>query len=229
MNENILLVEDEEDLRMTLTDRLKAEGYAVTSAHEGEDGLRKALRSSFDLIILDVMLPKKNGLDVCRDIRQAGCATPVLMLTAKNQTVDKVVGLKLGADDYLAKPFETLELMARIEALLRRATSARRPGVRNIGHLVIDLPGTTVTREGEAINLSAREFRLLKFFVEHAGETVSRSEILSQVWGYEGDALTRTVDVHVASLRQKLERNPKTPELLVTVPGIGYRWSASLK
>lgn len=229
MNESILLIEDEEDLRMTLTDRLKAEGYTVTSAHDGDEGLRKAVHSLFDLIILDVMLPKKSGLDVCRDLRQAGCVTPVLMLTAKSQTVDKVVGLKLGADDYLAKPFETLELMARIEALLRRAASPRKPGVRNIGNLVIDLPGTNVTRAGEPINLSAREFRLLKFFMEHEGETVSRSEILSQVWGYEGDALTRTVDVHVASLRQKLERNPKTPELLVTVPGIGYRWSASPK
>jgi len=227
MNENILLVEDEEDLRMTLTDRLKAEGYAVNAAQDGEEGYKKALRLSFDLIILDVMLPKKNGLDVCRDIRQAGCATPVLMLTARNQTVDKVVGLKLGADDYLAKPFETVELMARIEALLRRAASPRRSGVRNIGSLVIDLPGTTVTRGGKPVNLSAREFRLLQFFVEHEGETLSRADILVQVWGYEGDALTRTVDVHVASLRQKLERNPKAPELLVTVPGIGYRWSRS--
>jgi two-component system, OmpR family, alkaline phosphatase synthesis response regulator PhoP len=226
MTKNILLVEDEEDLRMTLTDRLKGEGYSVATASDGEEGFRKALRARFDLIILDIMLPRRNGFDVCRDVRQAGCMTPILMLTAKNHTMDKVLGLKLGADDYVAKPFKTIELMARIEAILRRASAPKNVGVLHFGKIKIDLLSAVVTRDGVSISLSAREFRLLQFLVEHAGETLSRAEILSHVWGYEGDTFTRTVDVHVGNLRQKLERNPKKPELLLTVTGMGYRWSA---
>lgn len=228
MNENILLVEDEEALRMTLTDRLRNEGYVVECAVDGNAGLDKATRLPFDLIILDVMLPRKNGFDVCRDIRQAGLATPILLLTARGQTVNKVVGLKLGADDYVTKPFEMMELTARIEALLRRAPNrtGNQNEVHQFGPLRIDFRGTEVTREGKPVNLSAREFQLLRYFVEHRGATLSRDEILKEVWGYHAETFTRTVDVHVASLRQKLEHDSKKPELITTVPGLGYKFAA---
>ena len=225
MNENILLVEDEEDLRITLSDRLHAEGYAVQCASNGDEGLDQATRLPFDLIILDVMLPRRNGLDVCRDVRKAGLATPILMLTARSQTVDKVVGLKLGADDYLTKPFETLELLARIEALLRRMPArVAKSEILDFGSLRVDLRGTQVTRRGTAVYLSAREFQLLRYFVEHKGVTLSRAEILKEVWNYDARTFTRTVDVHVASLRQKLEDDPKRPQLILTVQGLGYKF-----
>jgi two-component system alkaline phosphatase synthesis response regulator PhoP len=228
MTQRILLVEDEEALRMTLVDRLVSEDYSVECAADGEEGLNRALAEKFDLIILDVMLPRKRGFDVCRDIRKAGLAVPILMLTARSETVDKVLGLKIGADDYLTKPFEMIELLARIEALLRRAPAAagEAPQLHQIGPITVDFKGTTVSRNGKAISLSAREFQLLKYLVEHKGATLSREVLLKEVWGYNADAFTRTVDVHVASLRQKLEKNPKKPALLVTVPGLGYKLMA---
>jgi len=226
MNENILLVEDEEGLRMTLSDRLRSEGYVVDFACDGEEGLSKATGLPFDLIILDVMLPYRNGFDVCRDIRTAGLATPILLLTARDQTLDKVVGLKLGADDYVTKPFDTLELMARIEALLRRAPGRIGQSIHQAGSIRMDVRGTEVTRDGKPVPLSAREFQLLRHFMEHPGATLSRSELLHEVWGYEDGTFTRTVDVHVASLRQKLEKDPKKPELITTVPGMGYKLRA---
>ncbi len=223
MNESILLVEDEEGLRMTLSDRLRSEGYVVDIAADGAEGLSKATGLPFDLIILDIMLPHRSGLDICREIRIAGLATPVLLLTARDQTADKVVGLKLGADDYVTKPFDTLELMARVEALLRRNPGRGAPSVLQLGPLRMDLRGTEVTRDGKNIGLSAREFQLLRHLMEHPGTTLSRNELLQQVWGYEDGTYTRTVDVHIASLRQKLEKDPKHPELIVTVPGMGYK------
>jgi two-component system alkaline phosphatase synthesis response regulator PhoP len=224
MNQKILIVEDEEALRMTLTDRLHSEGYAVECARDGEEGSQRATREAFDLVILDLMLPKRSGFDVCRDIRHAGLAIPIMMLTARGQTVDKVVGLKLGADDYVTKPFEMVELLARVEALMRRVPS-RPPGndIQQVGDLKVDLRGTEVSRNGTAINLSAREFQLLRYLVEHRGATISRNELLTQVWGYSAETFTRTVDVHVGSLRQKLELDPKRPALIVTVPGLGYK------
>jgi two-component system alkaline phosphatase synthesis response regulator PhoP len=224
MNESILLVEDEEALRMTLSDRLRSEGYIVDFAADGEEGLGKATGLPFDLIILDVMLPHRSGFDVCRDIRSAGLATPILLLTARGQTTDKVLGLKLGADDYVTKPFDTLELMARIEALLRRLPGRTPPSVLQAGSLRMDVRGTEVTREGKTVLLSAREFQLLRHFMENPGATLSRSELLHEVWGYEDGTFTRTVDVHIASLRQKLEKDPKRPELILTVPGMGYKF-----
>jgi two-component system, OmpR family, alkaline phosphatase synthesis response regulator PhoP len=228
MTERILLVEDEEDLRMTLSDRLKAEGYSADTAADGEEGLRKAVQNSHDLIILDVMLPKKNGFDVCRDIRNAGIVTPIIMLTARGQLVDKVLGLKIGADDYLTKPFELLELLARIEAHIRRssAPTAKEAEVLQFGPIRIDLRGTTVMRQGKPVPLSAREFRLLRYFAQNPGTTLSREILLKEVWGYNEDTFTRTVDVHVGSLRQKLEKDPKQPALIVTVPGLGYKFVA---
>jgi two-component system alkaline phosphatase synthesis response regulator PhoP len=224
MNENILLVEDEQALRMTLSDRLQSEGYVVDFSPDGEQGFEKATTLPFDLIILDIMLPRRSGLDVCRDIRLAGLATPILLLTARGQTLDKVAGLKLGADDYVTKPFDTLELMARIEALLRRAPTRTGQGILQFGSIRVDIRGTQVTREGKPVYLSAREFQLLRYFTEHNGVTLSRDEILREVWGYEVGTFTRTVDVHVAGLRQKLEKAPKKPEMILTVPGMGYKF-----
>ena len=227
MNENILIVEDEEALRMTLGDRLQSQGYCVDFASDGNEGTEKATQLPFDLIILDIMLPQKSGLEVCTDIRRAGLATPILLLTARGQVNDKVVGLKLGADDYVTKPFDTLELMARIEALLRRAptrTADTSSGIHHFGNCVLDIPGTEVTRNGQPVYLTAREFQLLRYLVEHKGITASRAELLREVWGHEAGTFTRTVDVHVSSLRQKLERSPKKPELIVTISGLGYKF-----
>ena len=222
MNECILLVEDEEGLRMTLSDRLHSEGYVVDFAADGDEGLKKATSLPFDLIILDIMLPNRSGLDVCRDVRVAGLATPILLLTARDQIADKVVGLKLGADDYVTKPFDTLEFMARVEALLRRSRR-HAPHLLQLGPLRMDLRAMEISRDGREVTLSAREFQLLRHFMEHPGATLSRSELLQQVWGYEDGTFTRTVDVHVSSLRHKLEKDPKHPELILTVAATGYK------
>lgn len=226
MQNNILLVEDEQALGMTLGDRLRSEGYVVEHATDGDEGFSKAIRIPFDLIILDVLLPRRDGLTLCRDIRQFGLGTPILMLTALGQTADKVSGLKIGADDYVTKPFNMQELMARIEALLRRAPikPASRPDVCQFGSVRVDLLGTDVTRDGKAVNLSAREFQLLRFFIERPGVTLSREELLRHVWEFDPARFTRTVDVHVASLRQKLENDPKQPRFILTVQGTGYKF-----
>jgi len=224
MNESILLIEDEEALRMTLGDRLRSEGYVVDFAGDGELGFEKATSLPFDLVILDIMLPRCNGLDICRGIRAAGLAAPILLLTARGQTIDKVVGLKMGADDYVTKPFDTMELLARIEALLRRSATRAGQGILQFASIRLDLRGTTVTRDGKPVYLSAREFHLLRYLAEHAGTTISRAELLREVWGYEVGTFTRTVDVHIASLRQKLEISPKSPVLIRTVPGLGYKF-----
>jgi len=225
MNESILVVEDEEALRTTLCDRLAREGYVVETAVDGEDAFEKATRLPFDLIILDVMLPCRGGFDVCRDLRQAGLATPILLLSARSETIDKVVGLKLGADDYVSKPFEAAELLARIEALLRRIPLRGGRGIYQFGAIRVDLKRGQVTSGSNAVYLSARELQLLRYFIERAGQIIPRTDLLRTVWGYESGTFTRTVDVHVASLRQKLEKDPKRPELILTVPGTGYRFA----
>jgi two-component system alkaline phosphatase synthesis response regulator PhoP len=227
MNERILLIEDEEALRMTLCDRLESEGYQVECAADGAEGLKRALGEAFDIVVLDVMLPKKSGFDVCRDIRKSGRVMPIIMLTARGQTVDKVLGLKIGADDYLTKPFEMMELVARVEALLRRPRGAVAvdSAVHNFCGLRVDIKGTAVSRDGKPVPLSAREFRLLQYFLEHRGTTLSRSVLLKEVWGYSTETFTRTVDVHIASLRQKLESDPRQPMLILTVPGMGYKFA----
>lgn len=227
MSGRILLVEDEEDLRMTLGDRLKNEGYEPEMAFDGEQGLEKALKGSYDLILLDVMLPRRNGFDVCRELRKAGVMTPVIMLTARDQLVDKVLGLKIGADDYISKPFEVLELLARVEAQIRRGQTPvnDHADIHEFGDIRVDLRGTTVFRKGRQIALSAREFRLLRYFVLNAGTTLSREVLLKEVWGYNEDTFTRTIDVHVGGLRQKLEEDPRQPKLIVTVPGLGYKFT----
>lgn len=224
MNESILLVEDDTTLRTTLGDRLRGEGYVVDTAVDGHEAVEKAANLPFDLVILDIMLPSRNGFDVCRDIRQAGMATPILMLTARDQTTDKVVGLKLGADDYVTKPFESAELLARVEVLLRRVPIQIGQGIHEFGSIRVDVKRSKVTRNGEPVYLTGREFQLLRYFIERPGTTIPRKELLQSVWGYVADALTRTVDTHVASLRQKLEENPKRPEYIITVSGTGYKF-----
>ncbi|MEP6787497.1 MAG: response regulator transcription factor [Acidobacteriota bacterium] len=224
---NILLVEDEEGLIITLTDRLRSEGFDVTSANDGKKGFDAAASSNFDLIILDVMLPTKNGYDVARDLRQKGINTPILMLTAKGETIDKVLGLKLGADDYLTKPFEVMELLARVEALLRRSPGLNESvpnGAFRFGDIAIDFKRAEVTRANMPLDLSAMEFRLLQFFIENRGTVHSRDDLLDAVWGYDAMPTTRTVDVHIAWLRQKLEENPRHPRHIQTVHGMGYKF-----
>ncbi len=224
----LLLVEDEQGLVLTLTDRLESEGFEVVTASDGKAGLEAASTESFDLILLDVMLPKKNGYDVCRDLRQKGIATPVLMLTAKGETIDKVLGLKLGADDYLTKPFEMIELLARVEALLRRSPGQRSDGngldTFRFGEVSIDFKRAAVVKNNESIELSAMEFKLLHFLIENRGHVHSRDHLLDEVWGYDAMPSTRTVDVHIAWLRQKLEENPRHPNFIQTVHGLGYKF-----
>jgi two-component system alkaline phosphatase synthesis response regulator PhoP len=224
----LLLVEDEPSLVLILSDRLVAEGYEVETAGDGARAVDLALGSSFDLIVLDVMLPGgMDGFDVCRELRQGGVQVPILMLTARSQVVDRVVGLKLGADDYVTKPFEAIELLARIEALLRRARTpvADAGGTYAFGSVRIDFRRAEVTRDGEPVALSAMEYKLLVYFIRHRGAALSRDELLDKVWGYDAMPTTRTVDVHVASLRQKLERHPSRPEHIVTVHRLGYRFA----
>ena len=226
MPRRILFIEDDAGLRMTVTDRLTRESYVVNTAVDGDEGFALALAGPFDLILLDVRLPGKSGLEVCRALREAQVQTPVLMLTARGQLADKVAGLKLGADDYLTKPFEMAELLARIEARLRRAPEVPRdaPGEHRFGAIRVDLRRAEVERDGAAVELSAKEFQLLRYFIEHRGATLSRQELLDEVWGYESTPTTRTVDVHVGWLRRKLEESPHRPQLIVTVHGLGYKF-----
>jgi two-component system alkaline phosphatase synthesis response regulator PhoP len=220
LRRRILLVEDEESLVLTLTDRLVSEGYVVERAGDGDAALRMGARGRYDLMLLDVALPGKNGFDVCRDLRQRGVDTPILMLTARGQVIDRVLGLKLGADDYLTKPFEMMELLARIEVLFRRSrTAAAQPDSYIFGDVRVDFRRAEVEREGRVVELSGLELRLLRYFVEHRGSLLSRDELLDKVWGYGATLATRTVDVHVASLRQKIGA-----ENVVTVHGAGYKF-----
>lgn len=226
MGRRILLIEDEPGLVMTLSDRLRSEGYTVEAALDGDTGLNRALNEAFDLVILDVMLPRRNGFDLCRDLRQRGRQMPILVLTARGQVVDKVVGLKLGADDYMAKPFEMIELLARVEALLRRVPDAPVPptDTHQFGAVRVDFRSAEVDCGTGPVELSALEFRLLRYFIEHRGTILSRDELLNEVWGYHSLASTRTVDVHIAWLRQKIEPNPRYPQYILTVHGMGYKF-----
>ena len=230
MADRILIVEDDAGLVMALSDLLHAEGYDVETASTGTEGLERASAEGFDLIVLDVMLPGKNGFDVCRDLRGRGIDTSILMLTARGQVIDKVLGLKLGADDYLTKPFEPLELLARLEALLRRRqtslSSEKLADTFRFGSVHVNFRSTEVQCEGEPVDLSAREFQLLRYFIEQRGATLTREQLLREVWGYEAGILTRTVDVHVSLLRQKLEDDAKNPRHFLTMRGHGYKFVA---
>ncbi len=226
MSARILIVEDEPGLALTLTDLLAAEGHEVESARDGVSGLRKAIEGRFDLILLDVMLPGKNGFEVCRELRRQGRDTAVLMLTARGQVADRVVGLKLGADDYLAKPFDPAELTARIEALLRRTgRNIYGPLSRfEFGDVVADFDHSHVTKAGKPVPLAGKELQLLRYLVEHRGQTIPREQLLEAVWEYSAGVTSRTVDVHIAWLRQKLEDTPQSPRWIHTVRGVGYRF-----
>jgi two-component system alkaline phosphatase synthesis response regulator PhoP len=227
MSSRLLLVEDEPGLQLALSDRLASEGFHVETAGDGNTAIARASGEPFDIIVLDVMLPGKDGFEVARTLRQQGIKTPILMLTARTQVVDRVVGLKLGADDYLTKPFEMIELVARIEALLRRAPATGGVSLERyqFGEVTVDVRKAEVTKSGSVVELSAKEFHLLRYFIEHRGATLSREELLHQVWGYQATPSTRTVDVHVSWLRQKLEPNVRLPQFILTVHGLGYKFA----
>jgi two-component system alkaline phosphatase synthesis response regulator PhoP len=222
--QRILLVEDEPGLRLTLGDRLTREGYEVAAVQDGDQGFVRASCERFDLLILDVMLPGRGGVELCRDLRQRGSDVPVLMLTARGQLADRVAGLKVGADDYVTKPFEMAELLARVEARLRRRQVAAETGAYRFGAVSVDFRRAEVRREDVPIALSAKEFLLLKYFIEHRGALLSRNELLDGVWGYHAMPVTRTVDVHVSWLRKKLEPVPRRPQYILTTHKLGYKF-----
>ena len=224
--EKILVVEDEEAILMLLEDDLCMEGYEVATARDGERGLSMGKEGGYDLVILDVRLPKKDGFEICRELRGSGAAVPILMLTAKSQEIDKVLGLELGADDYVTKPFSPRELIARVRAILRRGKAPPQRIERyRFGDIDIDFKKFETTRSGRAVDLTAREYALLRFLIEPRDGAVSRSEILEEVWGGEVEVFPRTVDTHVANLRKKLEDDPSDPRHIVGVRSVGYRFA----
>ncbi|MCU0302679.1 MAG: response regulator transcription factor [Thermoanaerobaculales bacterium] len=223
----ILIVEDDHAMAIALRDGFSYEGFQVDVAGDGEEGLRLARESDADLMILDVMLPKMTGLEVCRSLRGDGSGLPIIMLTARGQEIDKVLGLKLGADDYVTKPFSFMELRARVEAVLRRSAQtpkSRNGGTHFFGQLMVDLDHHIAEKDGVGLELTPREFRLLDHFIHHRGEVVTREQLLDDVWGYDTIPFTRTVDTHIAKLRKKIEDNPADPRLIVTVHRLGYKF-----
>ena len=226
MRRRILLVEDEAGLRRTLKDLLVSSGYVVETSGDGVEAQGRAETEAFDLIVLDVMLPSRSGFDVARNLRKGGVQTPILMLTARTELNNKVQGFKSGADDYVTKPFEAPELLVRVEALLRRAQAGSRKKIQawDFEDISVDFTKARLIRKGKQIDLSERECRLLQHLIESRGEVVTRDELLEEVWGYEAPPMTRTVDVHISWLRQKLEDDPANPRFIVTVHGQGYRF-----
>ena len=221
----VLIVEDDPSMAVALREGFEYEGYVVTAATDGETALKLADTTSPDLIILDVMLPRMSGLDVCKKIRSDGRAVPIIMLTARGQEIDKVLGLKLGADDYVTKPFSFMELMARIEAIMRRVSGfASKIESYQFGEIAVNFKKLEARKKGKLIDLTHREFKLLQFLIEHRGEVVAREQLLDAVWGYENIPFTRTVDMHVAKLRKKVEAKPEDPRHIVTVHRVGYRF-----
>jgi DNA-binding response OmpR family regulator len=223
--QKILIIEDEQDMVLGLRKNLEWEGFEVVSASDGEAGLTSALNDSHDLILLDIMLPKLSGLDVCRRLRNRGVNTPVIMLTARGQEIDKVLGLEIGADDYVTKPFSIRELLARVRAILRRASRQdTQSDIYRFGDVELNFGRHQAQKRGQTLELSPREFGMLRYFVNHRGETVTRDQLLDEVWGYDNFPLTRTVDNHIARLRQKIEENPSEPQHIITVHRIGYKF-----
>ncbi len=223
--QKILIVEDEPDMALGLRDNFEYEGYEVAVAADGQQGLDQAIRDNPDLIILDVMLPKVSGLDVCRHLRSKGVDLPIIMLTARGQEIDKIVGLEMGADDYVTKPFSIKELLARVRAHLRRKTKQVVDlDTYKFGDVVLEFKSYQATKAGEPIELSPREFELMKYFIQHRGETITRDRLLDEVWGYDNYPFTRTVDNHIAKLRQKVEPAPSDPQYIITVHRVGYKF-----
>jgi DNA-binding response OmpR family regulator len=221
----ILIVEDEPAMVAGLQDNFEYEGYEVISADNGVAGLERALADDPDLVVLDVMMPRMSGLDVCKQLKARRPSIPIIMLTARGQEIDKVVGLELGADDYVTKPFSIRELMARVKAVLRRASPLTPlPEVYRFSDIEVNVRGNEVLRAGNPVELSSKEFALLAYFISHPAETLSRDRLLDEVWGYDNYPNTRTVDAHIVHLRQKLELNPEEPRLILTVHGTGYKF-----
>jgi DNA-binding response OmpR family regulator len=225
MRTRILIVEDEPAMVAGLRDNFEYEGYDVISAGDGVQGLERALAEQPDLVVLDVMMPRMSGLDVCKQLKAKRPALPIIMLTARGQEIDKVVGLELGADDYVTKPFSIRELMARVKAVLRRVSPpVTTPEMYRFSDVEVNVRSNEVRRAGAPVELSSKEFALLAYFVAHPAETLSRDRLLDAVWGYENYPNTRTVDTHILHLRQKLEPNPEEPRLFLTVHGSGYKF-----
>ena len=222
----ILIIEDEPEMANGLKDNFEFDGHEVFIAPDGETGKNKALDQNPDLIILDIMLPKKSGFDVCKELRSEGITTPIIMLTARGQEIDKVLGLELGADDYITKPFSVRELLARVKAVLRRYSDRQesKDSLLQIGRLKIDPLHYYAEDEQGEVELTHKEFEILKFFIENKGKTISRDQLLDNVWGYEVYPTSRTVDNHILHLRKKIEYNPENPRHLLTVHGIGYKY-----
>ena len=221
----ILIIEDEPAMVAGLRDNFEYEGYDVISAYDGVEGLKRALADDPDLVVLDVMMPLMSGLDVCKQLKARQPSIPIIMLTARGQEIDKVVGLELGADDYVTKPFSIRELIARVKAVLRRVSQPpAAPEVYRFSDVEVNIRGNEVRRAGAPVDLSAKEFALLAYFISHPAETLSRDRLLDEVWGYENYPSTRTVDTHILRLRQKLEPNPEEPRFILTVHGIGYKF-----
>lgn len=223
--QRVLIIEDEPDMVLGLRDNFEYEGYDVLVARDGKEGLSRALADNPDVILLDIMLPKMSGLDVCRQLRSNGVETPVIMLTARGQEIDKVIGLEMGADDYVTKPFSIKELLARVRAHLRRSTrQVVDIEAYTFGEVELNFKKYEAKKDGVEIELSPREFELLKYFIQHRGETITRDQLLDDVWGYENYPFTRTVDNHIAKLRQKIEQVPAEPKYIITVHRVGYRF-----
>jgi DNA-binding response OmpR family regulator len=223
--QKILIVEDEPNMLLGLTDALQCEGFIVSAATDGQQGIEKASTEKPDLVLLDVMLPRVSGFDVCRSLRGMGVAVPIIMLSARGQEIDKVIGLEIGADDYVTKPFSVQELLARVRAHLRRASR----GVVQLksfrfSDIELDFTRYLAYKAGEPIDVSQREFEILRYLINHRGEVVSRDRLLDDVWGYDSYPITRTVDNHIAKLRQKIEINPAEPTHILTVHRLGYRF-----
>jgi len=221
----ILIVEDEPNMVAGLRDNFEFEGYQVISAPDGVAGLERALSDAPDLVILDVMMPRMSGLDVCKSLKAKKPGIPIIMLTARGQEVDKVVGLELGADDYVTKPFSIRELLARVKAVLRRAGPAIKTQERYaFGEVEVNLRNCQVSKKGRAVDFSSKEFELLRYFLHHPGETLTRDRLLEEVWGYDHFPTTRTVDAHIVRLRKKVEPKPDEPRFILTVHGTGYKF-----
>lgn len=223
---NILIIEDEPAMQLGLRDNLELENYKVDIASDGETGLAKVKTGGYDLVLLDVMLPALSGFDVCKATRAAGIRTPIILLTAKGEEIDKVVGLELGADDYITKPFSVRELLARIKALLRRSqntVTSSEEKVIGIGRLKVNFTAFQTEENGVEVKLSHKEIEILSYLYKNKNRVVSRYDLLEHVWGYEEQLTTRTVDNFIARLRQKVELNPNHPKIILTVHGSGYK------
>jgi DNA-binding response OmpR family regulator len=223
----LLIIEDEESIRMALEDDFRLENYDVTVASDGIEGLAKASNPDIDLIILDIMLPGMNGFDICKKLRNQGISTPIIMLTAKGQEIDRVVGLEIGADDYVTKPFSPRELQARVKAILRRMETDPDDKADNLfrsGELEVNFRQYECSKNGKAVSLTSHEFELLKYLIRNRGQVINRDELLNEVWGKDVFVTPHTVDTHMANLRKKIEDDPSQPRFIISIRGVGFKF-----